>query len=69
MIDDYSATDINPDAIEATLATAKLNNVTGVKVILCDLVDGVKQMLRRKVDLLVTNPPFEPSEDEKVPQR
>lgn len=57
----YFATDINPIAVEATIKSGRLNNVYGVEVILTNVVDAVKQTLRNKVDLLLSNPPFEPS--------
>lgn len=56
-----SATDINSDAIETTLASGRANGVTIVNVIETDLVNDLKITLQHQVDLLVTNPPFEPS--------
>lgn len=61
-----SATDINPVAIETTLASGRANGVTNVHVILTSLVDDLKKNLKHRVDLLVTNPPFEPSPWEDV---
>ena len=64
----FSATDINPIAIETTLLAGAANGLpaTAVLAVKTDLVDGLKQSLRGRVDLLVTNPPFEPSEENDV---
>lgn len=61
-----SATDINPVAIETTLESGKLNDVTNVNVVMTSLVEDLKANLQGKVDLLVSNPPFEPSPLEDV---
>jgi len=57
----YYATDINTVAIETTLASGRVNGVTNVHVIMTNLADDLKTSLQHQVDLLVTNPPFEPS--------
>jgi release factor glutamine methyltransferase len=62
----FFATDINEHAIRATKKCLELNNVTGVDVVHTNLVDAVKKQLYRKCDLLVSNPPFEPSSEEEV---
>lgn len=61
-----SATDINSVAIETTLASGRANGVTNVHVVMTNLVDDLKLNVRHQVDLLVTNPPFEPSPMEDV---
>lgn len=61
-----SATDINPVAIEATLASGRANGVNNVHVVMTNLVDDIKMNVKHQVDLLVTNPPFEPSPLEDV---
>ncbi|KAJ6645525.1 Methyltransferase N6AMT1 [Pseudolycoriella hygida] len=61
MIVKYYATDINSVAIETTIASGKANGVTNVQVVKTNLVDDLKRVLQNRVDLLVTNPPFEPS--------
>jgi len=59
------ATDINPFAIDATQRTAIANNVT-VECILTDLVTGLEGRLAGKVDVLLFNPPYVPTDDEEV---
>lgn len=61
-----SATDINPVAIETTLASGRANGVNNVHVVMTSLADDLKKKLQHRVDLLVTNPPFEPSPWEDV---
>lgn len=65
----YSATDINSVAIETTIASGAANGVTSVEVVKTNLVDNLKNDLQHRVDLLVTNPPFEPSPSEDVGKR
>lgn len=62
----YSATDINPIAIETTRESGRVNGVTNIHVVMTSLVDDLKKNLQYQVDLLVTNPPFEPSPLEDV---
>ncbi|KAG4070631.1 hypothetical protein HA402_013551 [Bradysia odoriphaga] len=62
----YYATDINPIAIETTLASGRANGVSNIHVVMTSLVDDIKNNLKHQVDLLVTNPPFEPSPVEDV---
>lgn len=53
----FIATDISPQAVKC----AKLN---GINVIRTDLFDGIK--FKGKFDLIVFNPPYLPSEDQKT---
>jgi release factor glutamine methyltransferase len=61
------ATDINPAAVQATMATARANGVA-VDVIRTGLVDGLLEGLisRGGVDVLLFNPPYVPTPDEEV---
>jgi len=61
------ATDINPAAVLATMATARANGVA-VDVIRTGLVDGLLAGLisRGGVDVLLFNPPYVPTPDEEV---
>ena len=60
------ATDVNPDAVACTRATADAHGVGDrVSVIRCDLLGPLRESLRGKVDLLLFNPPYvlTPSEE------
>uniref|UniRef100_A0A1I7XMW9 Methyltransferase HEMK2 n=1 Tax=Heterorhabditis bacteriophora TaxID=37862 RepID=A0A1I7XMW9_HETBA len=56
------ATDLNPHALECTLETSRLNG-TEINVIQTDLEKGLDQ-LQKKVDLLLFNPPYVPTEND-----
>jgi HemK-related putative methylase len=62
----FYATDINPDALEATKKCAQLNNVEGLELVLTNLADHFKNKLKNKVDLFISNPPFEPAPVEDI---
>ncbi|ACO70183.1 predicted protein, partial [Micromonas commoda] len=67
-LDDFRchATDVNPDAVACTRATADAHGVGDyVTVIQCDLLGPLRERLRGKVDLLLFNPPYvlTPSEE------
>jgi len=60
----YLAHDINFDACVATTVTAKVNTVK-VEVIHTRFTEGVER-LHGKVDLLVFNPPYVPTDEEEL---
>lgn len=60
----FFATDLNQHAIEATAATARANNVE-VNCVCTDLVSGLERA-KGKIDVLLFNPPYVPTEDEEV---
>lgn len=53
----FIATDINPEAVKTTKATAKHNKVH-VEAVRCDLLGSLLTRLRSTVDILVFNPPY-----------
>ncbi|KAK3783899.1 hypothetical protein RRG08_042832, partial [Elysia crispata] len=53
----FFCTDINPKAVEMTMATALKNGRT-VEPILCNLTNALEQRLKGKVDVLLFNPPY-----------
>ena len=60
------ATDVNPDAVAATRATANAHGVgDAVEAILCDLLGPLRESHAGKIDLLLFNPPYvlTPSEE------
>jgi len=61
----YFATDINFKACLATRKTAQVNGVH-VNVIHTSLVDAVAKGLAGKVDFLVFNPPYVPTEEDEL---
>eukprot|EP01125_Pyxidicula_operculata_P008809 TRINITY_DN2923_c0_g1_i1.p1 TRINITY_DN2923_c0_g1~~TRINITY_DN2923_c0_g1_i1.p1 ORF type:complete len:192 (-),score=14.24 TRINITY_DN2923_c0_g1_i1:809-1384(-) len=61
----YLSTDVNINACSATKKTATANGVT-VETVRCDLVSPLFSRLKGKVDLLVFNPPYVPTDDEEV---
>jgi len=63
----YIATDINPQACQATSKTAHLNNVN-VECVQTDLVDGLFPRLTGQVDVLLFNPPYVVTSSEEVNQ-
>ncbi|CAJ0604493.1 unnamed protein product [Cylicocyclus nassatus] len=56
------ATDYNPDALECTLETGRLNGVK-IDVVRTDLDKGLDH-LEGQVDVLLFNPPYVPTEDD-----
>lgn len=59
----YLCTDINPAAACATLRTGRQNSVT-LEPVLTSLHYPLAERLRAKIDLLVFNPPYVPTEEE-----
>lgn len=59
------ATDINPRAATAARSVFQRNQVDG-EVLVCDLVGELLPTLRHKVDLLIFNPPYVPTNPEEV---
>lgn len=60
------ATDVNPDAVAATRATATAHGVgDAVETMRCDLLGPLRESLAGKIDLLLFNPPYvlTPSEE------
>ncbi|RCN38304.1 putative methylase [Ancylostoma caninum] len=55
------ATDYNPDALDCTVETGRLNGVK-IEVVRTDLDNGLSH-LENKVDILLFNPPYVPTED------
>eukprot|EP01127_Copromyxa_protea_P003112 TRINITY_DN1297_c0_g1_i4.p1 TRINITY_DN1297_c0_g1~~TRINITY_DN1297_c0_g1_i4.p1 ORF type:complete len:169 (-),score=28.87 TRINITY_DN1297_c0_g1_i4:102-608(-) len=60
----YLANDLNIDACLATQVTANVNNVA-IEVVHTSFFEGMER-LHGKVDLLVFNPPYVPSEEEEL---
>jgi release factor glutamine methyltransferase len=67
------ATDINPKAIQVTLQTDSYNNghvfhedVNPIRVVQCDLATDLLAQLKGKVDVLLFNPPYVPTDDSEV---
>ncbi|KHJ88641.1 hypothetical protein OESDEN_11563 [Oesophagostomum dentatum] len=56
------ATDYNPDALECTVETGRLNGVK-IEVVRTDLDSGLDH-LENKVDVLLFNPPYVPTEND-----
>ncbi|CAB3410980.1 unnamed protein product [Caenorhabditis bovis] len=56
------ATDLNPHALDVTLETAKLNDIK-IDVVRTDLEQGLEN-LTGKVDVLLFNPPYVPTDDD-----
>lgn len=56
------ATDLNPHALDVTLETAKLNDIK-IDVVRTDLFAGLENLLG-KVDVLLFNPPYVPTDEE-----
>ncbi|EYC04399.1 hypothetical protein Y032_0088g2182 [Ancylostoma ceylanicum] len=56
------ATDYNPDALECTVETGRLNGVK-IEVVRTDLDNGLSH-LENKVDILLFNPPYVPTEED-----
>jgi release factor glutamine methyltransferase len=61
----FFCTDINPFATKATQGTFSKNSVFG-DVIQMDLLQGFYKRLKNKVDILLFNPPYVPSEKDEV---
>jgi release factor glutamine methyltransferase len=64
------ATDINPKAIQVTLQTDSYNNghafhedINPIQVVQCDLASDLLSQLQGKVDVLLFNPPYVPTDD------
>ncbi|VDL74408.1 unnamed protein product [Nippostrongylus brasiliensis] len=55
------ATDYNPDALDCTLETGRLNDVK-IEVVRTDLDNGLSH-LENKVDVLLFNPPYVPTKE------
>ena len=63
------ACDINLSACKATKRTASRNNASAnVEVICSDLLVGIADRLRGKIDLIVCNPPYVVTSDEELLQ-
>lgn len=61
----YISTDINYYAANVTRKTACQNNVR-LEVVNCDLVEPLLPRIRNKVDVLVFNPPYVPTEENEI---
>ena len=65
-----SCTDLNSKASEAVRTCARSNQVPAiVESIHTNLTDGLDHRLKGKVDLMVVNPPYVPTDDEEVGSR
>jgi release factor glutamine methyltransferase len=62
----HIATDINPHAARTAERTFAQNGVRHAEVVLTDLVAAVLPRLRRKVDVLLFNPPYVPTPPEEM---
>ncbi|XP_060579615.1 methyltransferase N6AMT1-like [Ruditapes philippinarum] len=58
-------TDINPRAVSITKTTGLKNGVS-LEAVLTDLVDGLAERLKKKVDILLFNPPYVVTPSEEV---
>ncbi|GMT16189.1 hypothetical protein PFISCL1PPCAC_7486 [Pristionchus fissidentatus] len=58
-------TDVNADACEAAMNTAKLNGVR-VEIVRCDLVSAFLPRLLNSIDVLLFNPPYVPTDENEV---
>ncbi|XP_068240627.1 methyltransferase N6AMT1 [Palaemon carinicauda] len=61
----YVSTDINLRACQITEETGKINGVT-IKTVCTDLVEGVTEEVKGKVDVLLFNPPYVVTPSEEV---
>ena len=61
----YLATDINPRATQCTYRTGIQNNVP-LEPLLASLAGPLHPRLKRRVDVLVFNPPYVPTYDEEM---
>uniref|UniRef100_A0A803KTE9 Methyltransferase small domain-containing protein n=1 Tax=Chenopodium quinoa TaxID=63459 RepID=A0A803KTE9_CHEQI len=59
------ATDINPDAVEVTLATLKAHGVHA-EVMNMDIASALEDRLAGLVDVVVVNPPYVPTPEDEV---
>ncbi|TKY87393.1 hypothetical protein EX895_004070 [Sporisorium graminicola] len=59
----YLAIDLNPHANACTLATGRANNVH-IEAVRSSLVSGLRPRLDGRVDVLLFNPPYVPTEEE-----
>jgi len=57
------ATDINPHAVQIARATALENGLPALEAVCTDLVDGLLPEIAHKVDVLIFNPPYVPTEE------
>ncbi|CAN0253608.1 unnamed protein product [Pylaiella littoralis] len=62
----FMAADINPQAAAACARTAKANKVEPFEAVCCDLAICMRDRLRRRVDVLLFNPPYVPTPPEEV---
>ncbi|CAM9328867.1 unnamed protein product, partial [Choristocarpus tenellus] len=62
----FLAADINPQAAEASLRTARANKVEPYEVVCCDLALCMTNGLQGRVDILLFNPPYVPTPSEEV---
>ena len=58
------AVDINRDACRVTQNTVRQNNVRYLDIVQTDLLSGILERLHNKVDVLVFNPPYVPTDDD-----
>ena len=64
------ATDVNPDAVAATRATANAHGVgDAVEAMRCDLLGPLRESHAGKIDLLLFNPPYVLTPSEEVRRR
>lgn len=61
----YFACDLNISACQATRKTAEINGVS-VEVIHTNLLDAMEERLEGKIDILVFNPPYVPTDTEEL---
>ena len=61
----YFATDINPDAVALTRRTAEYNGVE-VECVQTSFCDALVDKLASRVDVLIFNPPYVPTDSEEV---
>jgi release factor glutamine methyltransferase len=64
----FYCTDINPNAANATFNTMEQNGIdlNRVDVVLSSFMTAMLPRLKNKIDILLFNPPYVPSEDEEV---
>ena len=61
----YFSIDINPHAAQVTRKTA-CKNLVCLEVVNCDLVGPILPQIKNKVDVLVFNPPYVPTDENEI---
>ncbi len=62
----YVGTDINADAVRASVLTMQHNGVACFDIVETDLVSAISPRVLGSVDVLLFNPPYVPTPDDEV---